>query len=113
MVISRIVSLILGKSVDDAIKRAVAYSKAGTDCIMIHSKDDNPKTIFQFAKKFLKTQYSRPLVAVPSTYSKTREKDLIKNGFNIVIYANQLLRSSYNSMMKTAHTILRNERVLV
>jgi len=110
MVISRIESLILGKSVNDALKRAVAYSKAGTDCIMIHSKDDNPKTIFQFAKKFLKTQYSRPLVAVPSTYSKTREKDLIKNGFNIVIYANQLLRSSYNSMMKTAHTILKNER---
>ena len=53
MVISRIESLILGKSVnDDAIKRAVAYSKAGTDCIMIHSKDDNPKTIFQLQKIF-------------------------------------------------------------
>jgi phosphoenolpyruvate phosphomutase len=110
LVISRIESLILGKSVDDALKRAVAYSKAGTDCIMIHSKDNNPKSIFEFSKKFLKTQYARPLVAVPSTYSKTKEKDLIKNGFNIVIYANQLLRSSYNAMMKTAYSIIKNER---
>ena len=89
LVISRIESLILGKSVEDALKRAIAYSKAGTDCIMIHSKDKNPKSIFQFAKRFLKTQYARPLVCVPSTYSKTRELQLIKNGFSIVIYANQ------------------------
>ena len=77
---------------------------------MIHSKDNNPKSIFQFAKKFLKTQYARPLVCVPSTYSKTKELQLIKNGFSIVIYANQLLRSSYYSMMKTAKSILKNER---
>ena len=110
LVISRIESLILGKSIDDALKRAIAYSKAGTDCIMIHSRDNNPKSIFQFAKKFLKTQYARPLVAVPSTYSKTKEIELVKNGFNIVIYANQLLRSSYSSMTRTAKTILKNER---
>ena len=109
-VISRIESLILGKSVNDALKRAVAYSKAGADFIMIHSKDKNPQSIFKFAKLFNKNKYSKPLVAVPSTYSKTYEKDLIKNGFKIVIYANQLLRSSYRSMVKTAKIILKNER---
>lgn len=109
-VISRIESLILGKSVNDALKRAIAYCKAGTDCIMIHSKDKNPETIFQFAKKFMKTKYKRPLIAVPSTYSKTYERELIKNGFRIVIYANQLLRSSYFAMVKTARTILKYER---
>ena len=50
------------------------------------------------------------MIAVPSSYSKTFEKDLIKNGFRIVIYANQLLRSSYYSMVKTAKSILKNER---
>ncbi len=109
-VISRIESLILGKSVKDALRRAIAYCKAGTDCIMIHSKDNNPKTIFQFAKKFMKTKYQRPLIAVPSTYSKTYEKELMKNGFRIVIYANQLLRSSYFSMIGTAKSILKHER---
>ena len=109
-VISRIESLILGKSVNDALKRAIAYSKAGTDCIMIHSKEKNPKQIFEFSKKFLNTKFARPLVAVPSTYSKTYERELIKNGFNIVIYANHLLRSSYFSMVNTAKQILKNKR---
>lgn len=109
-VISRVESLILGKSVDDALNRAIAYSKAGSDCIMIHSKDTNPKSIFKFSKKFLKTKYAKPLVAVPSTYSKTHEKDLIKNGFSVVIYANHLLRSSYFAMINTAKKILKNQR---
>ena len=109
-VISRIESLIWGKSIDDALNRAYAYSKAGTDCIMIHSKDKNPNSIFKFAKKFMKSKYRRPLIAVPSTYSKTYEKELIRNGFKIVIYANQLLRSSYLSMQKTAEKILKHER---
>jgi phosphoenolpyruvate phosphomutase / 2-hydroxyethylphosphonate cytidylyltransferase len=108
--ISRIESLILGKSVNDALKRAIAYSKAGSDCIMIHSKDNNPKSIFEFAKKFKKTKYFKPLVSVPSTYSKTYEKDLIKNGFRIVIYANQLLRGSYNAMVDTSKKILKFKR---
>ena len=109
-VISRIESLILNKSINDALKRAEAYSKAGADCVMIHSKDKNPKKIFQFAKKFSKSKYYKPMIAVPSSYSKTFEKDLIKNGFKIVIYANHLLRSSYYSMVKTAKSILKNER---
>ena len=109
-VISRIESLILNKPIKDALERAEAYSKAGADCVMIHSKDKNPKKIFQFAKKFSKSKYYKPMIAVPSSYSKTFEKDLIKNGFRIVIYANQLLRSSYHSMVKTAKSILKNER---
>ena len=109
-VISRIESLILGKTVGDALKRAIEYSKAGSDCIMIHSKDDNPTKIFEFAKKFKKSEYSRPLIVVPSTYSKTYEKDLIKNGIKVVIYANHLMRSSYFAMKNTASEILKHKR---
>ena len=35
---------------------------------------------------------------------------LIKNNIKIVIYANQLLRSIYPAMVKTAKIILKNER---
>ena len=38
LVIARIESLILGKNIRDALNRAEKYSKAGADCIMIHSK---------------------------------------------------------------------------
>ena len=50
------------------------------------------------------------MVSVPSTYSKVYEKELIKNGFKIVIYANQLLRAAYPAMQNAASTILKNER---
>ena len=43
MVIARVESLILGKSLNDALKRAKAYVKAGADGIMIHSKKKHQK----------------------------------------------------------------------
>ena len=50
------------------------------------------------------------MVAVPSSYSKTFEKDLIKHGFKIIIYANHMMRASYPSMVDVAKSILINER---
>ncbi|MDA9702845.1 phosphoenolpyruvate mutase [Candidatus Pelagibacter sp.] len=110
LVIARIESFILGKGIDDALKRAEIYSKAGADAILIHSKEKTPFQIFAFAKKFKKSKNFIPLVSVPSTYSKVYEKDLVKNGFKIVIYANHLLRAAYPAMEYTAKKILENER---
>ncbi len=110
MVIARIESFIVGKGLKDALKRAEIYSKAGADAILIHSKEKTPAEIFSFAKEFKKSKNFIPLVSVPSTYSKVYEKDLIKNGFKLVIYANQLLRAAYPAMQNTAKTILKNSR---
>ena len=110
MVIARIESFIVGKGLKDALHRAEIYSKAGADAILIHSKIDTPSEIFEFSKKFKKSNFFKPLVAVPSSYSKVYEKDLIKNNFKVVIYANHLLRSVYPAMIDTAKTILKNQR---
>jgi phosphoenolpyruvate phosphomutase len=110
MVIARIESFIVGKGLKDALFRAEIYSKAGADAILIHSKEKTPAEIFSFAKEFRKSKYFIPLVSVPSTYSKVYEKDLIRNGFKLVIYANQLLRAAYPAMQNTAKTILKNKR---
>ena len=110
MVIARIESFILGKGLNDALKRAEIYSRAGADAILIHSKDKSPNEIFSFAKKFKKSKNFIPLVSVPSTYSKVYEKDLIKNGFKLVIYANQLLRAAYPAMQNAAKSILEKSR---
>ena len=110
LVIARIESFILGKGLKDALKRAEVYSKAGADAILIHSKEKTPTEIFSFAKEFKKSKNFVPLVSVPSTYSKVYEKDLIKNGFKLVIYANQLLRAAYPAMLSAAKTILINSR---
>jgi len=110
MAIARIESFILGKGINDALKRAEIYSKAGADAILIHSKEKTPNEIFSFAKRFKKSKFFIPLVSVPSTYSKVYEKDLIKNGFKLVIYANQLLRAAYPAMQNAAKNILERSR---
>lgn len=110
MIVARIESLILGKSIQDALKRAEAYSKSGADAIVIHSKDKNPNEIFKFASIFKKSKYYKPMISIPSTYSSVYENQLIKNGFKIVIYANQLMRASYSAMLNTAKDILKNQR---
>ncbi len=112
MIIARIESLILEKGIDDAIDRAKAYIDGGVDGIMIHSKKDKPNEIFEFSKIFRKNHKYIPLVSVPSTYNSVKEEELIKHGFNIVIYANQMLRAAYPAMYKVAESILKNGRSL-
>ena len=110
MIIARIESLILGKSLNDAVLRAEKYVEAGADGIMIHSKNKDPKEVFKFAERFKKKYSEIPLVAVPSSYNSVKEKQLENAGFNIVIYANQMLRASYPAMRKVALDILKNGR---
>ena len=110
MIIARIESFILGKKLKDAIDRAHAYVDAGADGIMIHSKTTNPKQIFEFSKLFRKSYDNIPLVSVPSSYNQVKESELIDNGFNVVIYANHMLRASYPSMKNAALKILKHGR---
>lgn len=110
MLIARIESFILNKGLNDALKRANSYINAGADGIMIHSKSKNPNEILKFADIFRKKNPSLPLVAVPTSYNKTREKQLVNAGVNIIIYANHLLRASYPAMSNIALEILKNKR---
>jgi phosphoenolpyruvate mutase len=110
MIIARIESLILGKGMQDALQRAKAYIAAGVDGIMIHSKSPDPSEILAFATEFSKLEQRVPLVAVPTTYNALTVDELEAAGFNIVVYANHLLRSAYPSMQSTAQSILENRR---
>ena len=110
MIIARIESLILGKGMADALKRAEAFIEAGADAIMIHSRAMSPDEIFQFCDEYTKLSQKRPLVVVPSSYNMVTEDELQAHGVNIVIYANQLLRSAYPAMVNTAKSILTYQR---
>ena len=110
MIISRIESLILGKGVNDAIDRARAYMEAGADAVMIHSRQQFPDEIFRFCNLYNELEDRKPLVAIPSSYNSVTEEELEARGVNIVIYANQLLRSAYPAMVKTATSILKHHR---
>lgn len=112
MIISRIESLIANAGMDEALKRAKAYIEAGTDGIMIHSRKKDGKEIFEFMKEYQKFDYKVPAISVPSSYNQFTEQELIDAGFNIVIYANHLLRSAFPAMKKTAESILTHKRSL-
>src|SRR5690554_2072546 len=110
MIIARIESLILGKGLDDAFERAKAYLAAGADGIMIHSREKSPDEIFAFCDFYSTLPNRKPLVVVPSSYNQVTEDELQARGVNIVIYANQLLRSAYPAMVDTAKSILTHQR---
>ena len=110
MVIARIESLILEAGMDDAITRAGAYLNAGADGIMIHSRQKDPAEILEFCRRYGEFENRKPLVVVPSSYNSITEDELEKAGANIVIYANQLLRSAFPAMQDTARSILRHSR---
>ncbi len=110
MIVARVESFILGKSLDDAIKRAHAYVEVGADGIMIHSKEKTGVDIKDFCRKFRKTNTATPLVVVPSTFNHLTESEFASWGVNIVIYANHMLRASYPAMVDVAKSILTNGR---
>jgi len=96
-IFARLESLIAKKSVAEALIRADEYLVAGADGIMIHSKVKVDSTeIMEFATRFRQIHPDIPLVAVPTTYDLPED-----HPFNIVIYANHLLRASLKAM-KTA-----------
>jgi phosphoenolpyruvate phosphomutase len=112
MIIARIESFILKAGLEDALTRARAYIEAGADGLMIHSKEKTPDEILEFCRNYEKFERRVPLVVVPSTYPQITEQELAAAGVRVVIYANHLLRSAYPAMVRTAETILRNERAL-
>jgi len=112
MIISRIESLILKAGMEDALTRAKAYIEAGTDGIMIHSKEKEPTEILEFLSAYSKFDSKVPVIVVPSSYNSITEEELAKAGANVVIHANHMLRSAYPNMQKTAESILKHHRSL-
>jgi phosphoenolpyruvate phosphomutase len=110
MIIARIESLILERGMEDALERAFAFVQAGADGIMIHSRRKEPDEIFEFVEKFRQKDKVTPIVVVPTSFNTVTEEEFKKRGVNIVIYANQLTRSGFPAMKKTAETILKNHR---
>ena len=110
MIIARIESLILEQGMDDALTRARAYVQAGADGIMIHSRKKDPGEVLEFCDRFRQTDPATPIVVVPTTFNAVTEEELAAHGVNIVIYANQLTRSAFPAMRRTAEDILRFHR---
>lgn len=105
VLIARVEALIAGHGIAAAIERAVAYSEAGADAILIHSKDKSLREIEGFLKQWGETGLSTPLVAVPTLFPDYTAEQLHSKGFAMVILANQLMRASVGAMEETLRTL--------
>lgn len=110
MICARIESLILEQGMEDALKRAFAFTEAGADAIMIHSRKKDPAEIFEFVEKYREKNQSTPIVVVPTSFNTVTEDEFKARGVNIIIYANQLTRTGFPAMQNAARTILVNHR---
>ncbi|MGN0831483.1 MAG: phosphoenolpyruvate mutase [Candidatus Ornithospirochaeta sp.] len=110
MICARIESLILERGMEDALNRAFAFTEAGADAIMIHSRKKDPAEIFEFVEKFRAKDSTTPIVVVPTSFNTVTEEEFKARGVNVVIYANQLTRTAFPAMQNAAELILKNHR---
>ena len=110
MICARIESLILERGMEDALARAFAFTDAGADAIMIHSRKKDPAEIFEFVEKYRAKNQGTPIVVVPTSFNTVTEEEFKARGVNIVIYANQLTRTGFPAMQNAAKMILKNHR---
>lgn len=111
MLFARIESLTLGAGKKDALKRAKAYIDAGADGLLIHNAIEDVEDLY-FVIEEIKKYKDVPIIVVPSAFPSVTEKELKLRGVNIVIYANQLIRSSIKPMKNTLNSILKYGRAL-
>ena len=110
MICARIESLILEQGMEDALNRAFAFTAAGADAIMFHSRKKDPAEIFEFVQKFREKNTVTPIVVVPTSFNTVTEQEFKDRGVNVVIYANQLTRTGFPAMQEAARTILEHHR---
>ncbi|HEY6608113.1 MAG TPA: phosphoenolpyruvate mutase [Candidatus Limnocylindria bacterium] len=108
-IVARVEALIAGWGLDEALKRAEAYRRAGADAILIHSKLSRPDEILGFMKEW---GGRGPVVIVPTTYYDTPSDVFRAAGVSVVIWANHLMRSALTAMQQTAQQLHEEESLL-
>ena len=105
-VVARIEAFIAGWGLDEVLKRAEAYNKAGADALLIHSKKTTAEDIFAFMKEWKDTC---PVVIVPTMYYNTPTDEFRKYGISLIIWANHLVRAGIKAMQQTAAQIFKDQ----
>jgi len=108
-IVARVEALIAGWGMDEALKRAEAYRRAGADAILIHSKLSKADEIVTFAREWARRS---PLVIVPTRYYSTPTEVFRQAGISVVIWANHLVRSAATAMQSVAKDIRQSETLV-
>lgn len=106
--VARLEGFIAGWGLDEVMRRAEACHVAGADALLVHSKKTGPDQVLAFADAW---KGRTPLVIVPTTYYSTPVEVFEQAGINLVIWANQNVRSSIAAMQATSRRIFEERSV--
>src|SRR5439155_22284778 len=104
LVVARTEALIAGLGRAEALRRGVAYAEAGADAVLIHSKENTPNEILEFARAW---PGQVPLVLVPTAYPQLSFAEIAALGkVGLIICANHAIRAAVAAMRATFAQIL-------
>lgn len=106
VVIARTEALIAGLGIDEALRRAEAYEKAGADMILFHSKSKTPDEIVECVKRW---SGKAPVTLVPTNYPDLDEPAMEALGkIKMVIYGNQTVRAAVKAVEEVLGELRKN-----
>ncbi len=108
-IVSRIEAFIAGWGLDEALRRAERYHKAGADAILIHSKMHHADEILGFMKEWAGRC---PVVIVPTMYYATPTDAFSDADVSMVIWANHALRAAIGAMKSVVQQIHDDQTLL-
>lgn len=107
-IVARVEAFIAGWGLEEALRRAEAYRRAGADAILIHSKKTDASDIESFMGEW---GSRHPVVIVPTKYYSTPTEVFKQLGINLIIWANHSIRSTISSIQQTAKKIYVNKNI--
>lgn len=109
VLVARLEALIAGWGLDEALRRADAYHKAGADAILCHSKRADSSDIDGFMKEW---GNRCPVVIVPTKYYSVPTEHFKSIGISTIIWANHNIRTSIKSMQETSARIFSEQSLI-
>jgi phosphoenolpyruvate phosphomutase len=101
-IVARVEAFIAGWGLDEALRRAEAYHRAGADAVLIHSALSTADEIVAFTSAW---DNRCPVVIVPTKYYATPVEVFRAQRVSMVIWANHLLRGSIKAMQAIAREL--------
>ena len=108
-IVARVEALIAGWGMDEALRRAEAYRRAGADAVLIHSKKATADEITGFCESW---GGRAPVVIVPTMYHRTPTQTFRDAGVSMVIWANHNMRAAVSAMRQVSRAIRESESLV-
>lgn len=108
VVVARLEAFIAGWGLEEALRRANAYSDSGADALLVHSKKSDSTDIDAFMKVWGK---KLPVVIVPTKYYSVPTEHFRDIGVSTIIWANHNVRSAIKAMQITTAQIFADQHL--